>query len=125
MTRNTVWMLAAAMATSAGCLTTGGGFGDDDLQGDADADVDADTDADVDADSDSDTGSDTTPVCPEAPDWGSGDGGGWRQGDIVTNLSLPGSGPDDTWSMEDFWCMANDGREDPPTVLIMNIHSST
>ena len=117
------WWITVAALAGAGCLTTGGGFGDgngdDDISGDGDADTDADTDADADADSDSDTG--PGDECPAYPD----DANGWRQGEILSNFSMPGNDPDDeTWTAEDFWCQAH-RAENPATVLVINVHSLT
>jgi len=116
MVRDTVWLLAAAMASGGGCLTAGNdGFSSG---GDADVDTDADSDADTDSGTGSDTGSEV--VCPPYPEGAMG----FEVGQIVQNFTLPGDGPEDLWSMEDFWCMAHQ-EENPATVLLINIHSLT
>ncbi len=115
MARKAVWLGSILLG---GCLSAGGdGFGsgavDDDpdpILGDADSDADGDTTDDDPID---------PPACPAYPE-----ATGMRVGDIAQNISLPGNGPGDTWTMEDFWCQAH-AAEDAATVLVMDIHSMT
>lgn len=110
------WLLVA-LFPAAGCLTTGGaGYGDD---GDGNNPADGDADADADGDG----------ACPEYPAGPYGiraPAPGEEVGDtIAPTFALPGNGPaDDTWTMNDFWCMAH-RAENPATVVMMNVHSST
>ena len=115
-----MWAVLAGLG-GGGCLTTGaggfGGGGDDIVGGDSDADTDVDTD--VDSDADTDTDSDSGGACPAYPD-----STGYQIGDVVPDFAMPGNGPDDEWSMNDFWCMAHQA-ESPITVLLINVHSLT
>jgi hypothetical protein len=127
MAGNRFWLLVASTAAT-GCLTAGGGgYGDG---GDGDADADADVGADADGDADVDADADGDVECPNYPEGPYGErspaetGG---EGDIVApTLAFPGNGPGDggEWSMNDFWCMAN-RAENPATMLVLNVHSST
>lgn len=117
-------MLLAAMVGSAGCLGPQQSFG----SGDDDEDTGGDADGDTDTGSGSSTGDQW--ICPAYP----AGTAGMTEGTMVANtLTFPGNDDtaipyitsgDQAWSMHEFWCMGQQ-LENPKTVLLINVHSST